>query len=105
MSMKRLGRPLLTAALMGLLSIPAHATVEDRPSGAAMTADLLVARPIGIVATTLGAAFFVVSLPFSAVGGNVADAAESLVKGPARETFVRCLGCPTAGRNQQAPSR
>jgi hypothetical protein len=63
-----------------------------------MTGDLLIARPLGIVVTTLGTAAFIVSLPFSAAGGNVEQAADTLVKGPARETFVRCLGCRTAGR-------
>ncbi|MFU8814280.1 MAG: hypothetical protein ACNA7W_02980 [Pseudomonadales bacterium] len=99
--MNRPGRLLLTVALMGLLSMPAHANVESHPSAGAMTADLLVARPLGIVATTLGTAFFVVSLPFSAAGGNVDQAAQALVIGPARETFVRCLGCRSAGKSQQ----
>jgi len=41
-----------------------------------------------------------VSLPFTALGGNVKQAADVLVVGPAKETFVRCLGCNTAGRYQ-----
>ena len=63
-----------------------------------MAVDLVVARPLGIVVTSVGAAVFLVSLPFSAAGGNVDNASEKLVLGPARETFVRCLGCRTAGR-------
>ncbi len=55
--------------------------------------DALVARPIGIVVTGIGAVLFAVSLPFSALGGNVDEAAEALVVNPARETFTRCLGC------------
>jgi hypothetical protein len=80
--------------------MPVHAAPEDEPSAMAMTGDLLIARPLGIVITTIGAAAFVVSLPFSAAGGNVEQAAQTLVVGPARETFVRCLGCRSAGRYQ-----
>jgi hypothetical protein len=99
--MKPLARYFLAAALTGLLATPAHAEVEDQPSAGAMVADVIVARPLGLVATTIGAAAFIVSLPFSALGGNVDQAADKLVMGPARETFVRCLGCPSAGRQQR----
>lgn len=99
--MKQLGRLLLCATLVGWLAVPAQAAQEDEPSAAAMAGDLIIARPLGIVATTLGAAAFVVSLPFSAAGGNVEQAADTLVVGPARETFVRCLGCRSAGRYQK----
>lgn len=92
------GRLLLCAALLGLWAAPVHAAPEDEPTALAMTGDLLIARPLGIVVTTLGTAAFIVSLPFSAAGGNVEQAADTLVKGPARETFVRCLGCRSAGR-------
>lgn len=99
--MKHLGRLLLCVTLVGWLAVPAHAAQEDEPSAMAMAGDLVIARPLGIVVTTLGAAAFVVSLPFSAAGGNVEQAANTLVVGPARETFVRCLGCRSAGRYQE----
>jgi len=67
--------------------------IEEERNGGEMVADALVARPIGLVITGLGIATFVVSLPFSWLGGNVDEAAEKLVKGPARATFDRCLGC------------
>ena len=79
---------------------PAFAGPEDDPSASEMAADLLIARPAGAVVTTLGAAFFVVSLPFSALGGNLDSAAQTLVVKPARETFVRCLGCRSTGKYQ-----
>ena len=97
-----MGRLALGVALTGLLAMPAQAAREDDPSAAAMTADVLIARPLGLVATVLGTAVFVVSLPFSAAGGNVEQAADALVMGPVRETFVRCLGCRSEGRYQQA---
>lgn len=86
------------------LSVPVHAAPADEPDAYEMTADALVARPFGLVLTTLGTAAFVVSLPFSALGGNVKGAAEQLVIGPGKNTFVRCLGCKTAGRAQTSRS-
>lgn len=99
--MKLTSRLLLCVALLGCIGAPAWAAPEDDPSALAMTGDLLIARPLGMVITTVGAAAFVVSLPFSAAGGNMSQAADTLVVGPARETFVRCLGCRSAGRYQQ----
>jgi hypothetical protein len=39
-----------------------------------------------------GSIAFVLSLPFSALGGNVGEAAEKLVVDPAMFTFARPLG-------------
>lgn len=64
---------------------------NERSAGA-MAVDVLAVRPLGFVATVLGTGLFVVSLPFSALGGNVDEAAENLVVNPARFTFVRPLG-------------
>ena len=61
-------------------------------SAGAMAADFLFVRPLGIVATVLGAAIFVVSLPFSALGGNTKEASQKLVVDPAQFTFKRALG-------------
>ena len=88
----------ITAGAMLLGSAPAFAAPDDEPSAGEMAADVIVARPIGLVATILGSAAFVVSLPFSALGGNVSQAADTLVVGPAKSTFVRCLGCKSSGR-------
>lgn len=86
------------ALLISALSAPlAYAGPEDDPSGGEMMVDVFVARPIGLVTTVFGAAAFIVSLPFSALGGNIDGAADKLVIEPARETFVRCLGCRQAG--------
>jgi hypothetical protein len=65
---------------------------EDKISAPAMTADLLVVRPVGIVATGVGFVVYIVSLPFSYLGGNTPQAWEKLVKDPARFTFTRPLG-------------
>lgn len=73
---------------------------EDRasPSGGAMVADALLARPLLAVATVAGAGVFLVSLPFSALGGNVDEAATTLIRTPAEATFRRCLGCEVSRR-------
>src|SRR5690606_11242917 len=74
-------------------------TVEA-PKGYAMVGDLIIARPLLICATAIGAAAFIVSLPFTALGGNVGEAAQSLVVEPGKEAFVRCLGCTSSGYKQ-----
>lgn len=71
----------------------AQAVEEEKPSFLAMTGDLLFVRPLMLVTTVAGTAVFLVSLPFSAAGGNADQAAEVLVQGPFETTFVRCLGC------------
>ena len=87
---------LVAAALLSAgLAAPAYAQVqvEKRPPGAgAMTYDLVLLRPMGIIATAAGAAIFVVSLPFSALGRNVGRAGKKLVVDPFVFTFSRPLG-------------
>jgi hypothetical protein len=99
----------LAVATLGLaLMAPWFAnaqTVEENPSAMAMGFDLLVARPLGLVLTAAGAAVFVVSLPFTAAGGAMDEAAETLVAGPAEATFVRCLGCVAPGRRPAVTER
>ena len=64
---------------------------ED-PSGGAMLFDFVLVRPIGMVATAVGSVFFVLSWPFSALGDNVDEANEKLIREPAAFTFKRPLG-------------
>ena len=88
---------LVVAALLFTWAVsPALAAREEwtrqGPSGVAMGFDLFVLRPLGIVATVGGIALFIVSLPFSALGGNTDQAADKLVKAPFNYTFSRPLG-------------
>ncbi|MCY1290601.1 hypothetical protein D9M68_203980 [compost metagenome] len=98
------------ALTTGLLALPAQANqvaqentsgdpyyTADAPPAYAMIGDLLIARPLLIAGTIIGAAAFVVSLPFSALGGNVKEAGQALVVDPGKEAFVRCLGCTMSG--------
>ncbi len=67
------------------------------PPAYAMVGDLVIARPLLIAATIIGAGVFVISLPFTAAGGNVGEAGKALVVDPGKEAFVRCLGCTESG--------
>ncbi len=102
---RRLGKKAkraMSAALIAAMAagaMPAYADPDDKPAPTEMIADVAIARPFGAAMTVLGTAAFVVSLPFSALGGNIDEAAEQLVIGPAKATFVRCLGCRTLNNN------
>lgn len=85
--------------MVSLASLPAAAEellddqINQRPSAMAMLGDAVIARPVLLVLTLGGTALFVATLPFSALGGNVKEAAQTMVAGPAKATFKRCLGC------------
>lgn len=93
-------------ALSAVLMVPQLGVaneVKEDPSALAMVGDAVIARPLGLVFTVVGAATYLVTLPFSLAGGNAKVAGETLVVGPAKATFVRCLGCTRSGY-QRAPA-
>lgn len=96
---------LLTATTLSIAllapQISVAQEVED-PSALAMAGDAIIARPLGVVFTAVGAVLYVVTLPFSLAGGNAKKAGQELVVGPAEATFVRCLGCTTSGYKHDA---
>jgi ABC-type molybdate transport system permease subunit len=95
---KNIKANMLAVVVMIMTALPGITVAEsitERPSGAEMTADLAFVRPLMLGATVLGAAVFIVSSPFSALGGNFKEAADTLVGTPFRSTFMRCLGCGT----------
>ena len=65
---------------------------DSKPSGGEMMFDMILVRPIMVVGTVATTAVFLVSLPFSLLGGNVDQAADSLVVEPFNYTFLRPLG-------------
>jgi hypothetical protein len=80
--------------LGSLVSVDSHAKkVEERPGAIAMAADVALMRPLMFVATVGGAGIYVLSLPFSLLGGNAEEVQKALVITPFKSTFVRCLGC------------
>jgi hypothetical protein len=97
------------ALTTGLLALPVQAEVTQQnssgdptytvetPKGYAMAGDLIIARPLLIAATVIGAGLFVISLPFTAAGGNIGEAGQALVVEPGAAAFVRCLGCTEVG--------
>ncbi len=62
------------------------------PSAIAMVADLVIVRPLTLVAGIAGAAVWVVALPATLLGGNVGEAGDVLVTDPMCYTFSRPLG-------------
>ncbi|MBA3035411.1 MAG: hypothetical protein FP814_02855 [Desulfobacterium sp.] len=64
----------------------------ETPDAMAMLADFVAVRPFGIASLVTGSAVFVLSSPFSALGGNIASAWDKLVAEPAKYTFKRPLG-------------
>lgn len=97
----------VSIALLVLLFGSAHsvlaAPVEEAPGAGAMTLDLVVARPVGLVMFGIGSVTYLATLPFSLLGGNAGDAGKALVVGPAEAVFVRCLGCRSPGRKAKGP--
>ena len=93
------GVALLVALLFLCATSLVHATTnssylartEDR-SAEDIILDGLLLRPGGIVATVVGTAVFVVTLPFSIPTRSVEKAAQKLIVDPAKYTFVRPLG-------------
>ena len=87
---------LLIAAMIfipfGTSALAESKALDNNISAEAMAADFFVVRPLGIVASVLGTAVFIVSLPFSALGGNTKVACRKLVQDPVKFTFQRPLG-------------
>ncbi|MFQ5643804.1 MAG: hypothetical protein ACE5FQ_08905 [Thiogranum sp.] len=98
---KKLASYLMVCMLtMTSLSLPmtANATSYDymgdseQPSGGMMMADAFLVRPFMLVSTVVTTVTFLVTLPFSAMGGNVGESATTLVAEPTAYTFTRPMG-------------
>ncbi|HED18712.1 MAG TPA: hypothetical protein ENI74_04315 [Gammaproteobacteria bacterium] len=98
---KKLASYLMVCVLaMASLSIPmtANATSygymgdSSKPTGGMMMADAFLVRPFMLVSTVVTTATFIITLPFSALGGNVGESATTLVAEPAAYTFTRPMG-------------
>jgi len=95
-SMRKVCAVVLVAVLATVsltVNAQAQGTLTEREiTTEKMVADAIVVRPLGLVATIFGIGFFIVSLPFSALGGNAGEAGKKLVVAPAKFTFARPLG-------------
>ncbi|MBL6749653.1 MAG: hypothetical protein ISP90_03990 [Nevskia sp.] len=83
---------LAASAGAGADSANLYSNADAGPSPEAVTADLVVVRPLGVAATVIGTGIFLVGLPFEAVTGNFSGPARTLIGGPAKYTFQRPIG-------------
>lgn len=84
--------PVSQAGAYGANNTNPYAMADAAPTGGEMMFDALMVRPIMAVGTVATTAVFLVSLPFSLLGGNVDEAAKRLVAEPFMYTFARPLG-------------
>jgi hypothetical protein len=100
-------RKLLTAIASASLIMasmqPALAAIEiDEtdfgPSYETMAVDTIVGKPLQLVTAVAGTAAYLVSLPFSLIGGNADQAQQKLFVEP-WDAMARCLGCTVAEDN------
>jgi hypothetical protein len=97
----KLTKLLAMSLLVVQLVIPAQGMADsiskqktlNEPGPTEMVLDGLVVRPVMLGLTVLGTGLFIITSPFSLMGGNFGDAAQELVVKPAKMTFIRCLGC------------
>ena len=82
---------ILLVTVMLFSAAPAFASSSD-VDAADIVIDTAFLRPLGIASTVFGSAFFVVSLPFSAITSTVGRSFDLLVKEPFEYTFRRPLG-------------
>ncbi|MDV2860571.1 hypothetical protein R0I52_07600 [Psychrobacter sp. CAM01] len=93
-------------ASLGLMAAsmqPALAAIEiDEsdfgPSYETMVVDTVVGKPLQLVNAVAGTAAYIVSLPFSIIGGNPDQAQQKLFVEP-WSAMGRCLGCTVAEDN------
>jgi hypothetical protein len=98
------------ALSMSIMTMPASAAnvsgnpgyEVEAPHAYSIVADVVIARPLLIAATVIGAGLFVVTLPFTAMGGGIGRTGHALVVEPGKAAFVRCLGCTKDGYNNHS---
>ncbi len=88
--MKKIAFLLVVAAVV-CVSAPAFGSGED---DAAVLADVIFVRPVGLAAVVVGTALFIVALPFSIPSGSVEHTAQVLIVEPFNYTFLRPIGYP-----------
>ena len=78
--------------LCALIAVSVPALAETPKDGMAVVADVLLARPMGLVTIVFGSVMWVVALPFSIPSDSVGAAGQLLVVDPCKFTFQRPLG-------------
>jgi hypothetical protein len=86
----------LSLAVFLTVSLPNTALADERGTeigdDVAIILDLLILRPVGLVATVGGTLIFIGSLPISLPTGSVGKTFRALMVRPASYTFWRSLG-------------
>jgi hypothetical protein len=86
----------LSLAVFLAVSLPNAASASESGTetgdDVAIILDLLILRPVGLVATVGGTVIFVCSLPISLPTGSVGKTFNALMARPAIYTFWRTLG-------------
>lgn len=86
----------LSLAIFLTVSLPGTALASESGNeigdDVSILLDLIILRPVGLVATVGGVVIFVGSLPISLPTGSVGKAFNALVARPASYTFWRTLG-------------
>lgn len=85
----------LIALALAVAAVPGRADDSNTVTGdkgTDMLVDVVVMRPLGLVATVVGTALTIVALPFTIPTGSVGDSAREMIVKPAEYTFKRPLG-------------
>ena len=93
----------VSMSLIMVLMQPASAAIEiDEsdfgPSYETMVVDTVAGKPLQLINAVAGTIAYVVSLPFSLIGGNAEQAQQKLFVEP-WDAMARCLGCTVAEDN------
>ncbi len=83
---------LLCCAMLLFCAPEAKCQGQEDGSPEVIAADIIIVRPVCLVATVVGSALFLVSLPIAIATKSTNDTAEKLVAVPGRATFTRRLG-------------
>jgi hypothetical protein len=92
-----LSRSIVCVLIAALLLAPTAALATDDVSldevtAGSIAADILIGRPLGILAIGVGSTLFAVALPFAAMGRNIGSITRVLVIEPVKYTFSRPVG-------------
>lgn len=91
----------ISIALSTMSSATAAIEIDETdfgPSYGTMMVDTVVGKPLQLVTAVAGTAAYIVSLPFSLIGNNAAQAQQTLFVEP-WDAMSRCLGCTVAEDN------
>lgn len=89
---------LLIASMQPALAAIEIDETDFGPSYETMVVDTVVGKPLQLVTAIAGTAAYLVSLPFSLIGGNADQAQQKLFVEP-WDAMGRCLGCTVAEDN------